>query len=197
LDKEIENRREQMERTEMECPVDGTKIETRTFEGVNVEECPQCGGLWFDKGEFRKAKDASEPDLSWLDFDLWSDHESMKADWSSRECPLCGKNMASISYAGTEVMVEYCTEEHGIWLDKGEFQAIIEALEAEVTTKDIPGYIASSLKEAGELLTGDEGFISEWKDFTTVVRFLQYRLLAENPKLAEFLVAFQSANPLK
>ena len=81
----------------MECPIDGTALETHTVHSVNIEECLQCYGLWFEEGELRKAKDESEPDLIWLDFDLWSDQESYKADRSSRKCPPGVKNMETIS----------------------------------------------------------------------------------------------------
>ena len=181
----------------MECPVDGTKLEMNTVNAIKIEECPQCRGLWFEGGGLSKAKDESDPDLIWLDFDLWSDHESFSADWSSRKCPQCGKNMAAIAYAGTSVMVDYCPDGHGVWLGNGEFQGIIKALEAEVSSKNVSGYAASSLKQALELVTGDKGFASEWKDLNTVLRLLQYRLLAENPKVAELLIALEAANPFK
>jgi Zn-finger nucleic acid-binding protein len=181
----------------MECPIDGTTLETHTIHSINIEECAQCRGLWFEEGELRKAKDESDPDLNWLDFDLWSDQESFKADWSSRKCPQCGKNMATISYAATGVKVDYCAEGHGIWLDKGEFQAIIEALETEASSMTVSGYVTASLEEAKEIFVGDEGFASEWKDFLTVTRLLQYRVLAENPKVAELLIALQATTPFK
>jgi len=181
----------------MECPIDGTTLETHTIQSINIEECVQCRGLWFEEGELRKSKDESDPDLNWLDFDLWSDQESFETDWSSRKCPHCGKNMATISYATTGVTVDFCVEGHGVWFDKGEFQAIIEALEKEIVSKDISDYVTASLEEAKEIITGDEGFISEWKDFLTVTRLLQYRVLAENPKVAELLIALQLTSPFK
>lgn len=181
----------------MECPIDGTTLETHAIHSINVDECDQCHGLWFEKGELNKAKDASESDLNWLDFDLWSDQDFFSMDWSSRECPQCGKIMATISYAETEVKVDYCTDGHGVWLDKGEFQAILGALESEVNTKSLSGYVSASLSEAMEIITGDEGFISDWKDFLTVTRLLQYRVLAENPRVAELLLALQETSPFK
>jgi Zn-finger nucleic acid-binding protein len=181
----------------MECPIDGTTLETHTVHSINIEQCVQCRGLWFEEDELRKAKDESDPDLNWLDFDLWSDQKSFIADWSSRKCPQCGKNMATISYGGTGVTVDYCAEGHGIWLDKGEFQAIIEALDEEIISKDISDYVKASLEEAKEIFVGDEGFASEWKDFLTVTRLLQYRVLVDNPKVAELLIALQNASPFK
>ncbi len=105
--------------------------------------------------------------------------------------------MATISYAATGVTVDYCAEGHGVWLDKGEFQAIIEALEKEMLSKNVSDYVTASLEEAMEIFAGDEGFISEWKDFLTVTRLLQYRVLVENPKVAELLIALQTTNPFK
>ena len=52
-------------------------------------------------------------------------------------------------------------------------------------------------EQAGDLLTGEEGFASEWKDLSMVTRLLQYRVLAEHPRLAELFVALQISNPLK
>ena len=80
----------------MECPIDGTTLETRTVHSVLIEECLECRGLWFQEGELRKAKDESVTNLNWLDFDLWSDQELFGTEWSSRKCPQCQKNMATI-----------------------------------------------------------------------------------------------------
>jgi hypothetical protein len=35
----------------MRCPKDGTALASIDQHGVTIEECPKCGGLWFDKGE--------------------------------------------------------------------------------------------------------------------------------------------------
>ena len=181
----------------MKCPNDEKTLETRQIHSVEVEECPQCQGLWFQKGELQKAKDVAQPELSWLDFELWSDPESFSTEWSSRRCPHCDRKMATIAYGTTGVAVEYCLDRHGIWLDKGEFQAILTALETEVQSKSTSDYVRASLDEAGELLSGQEGFISDWNDLITVVRLLQYRVLVDNPKVAELLTALQSTTPLR
>jgi hypothetical protein len=59
----------------------------------------------------------------------------------------------------------------------------------------LPEYIVASMEEAKEIISGDEGFISEWKDFLTVTRLLQYRVLVDNPILANALVALLSSRP--
>ena len=180
----------------MKCPTDNTTLESRLVEGVRVNECPTCKGFWFEAEELQKAIDAAEPDLRWMDFDLWTDEDALRAEWSLRKCPVCGFTLMKVAYADTGVTVDYCPDHHGIWLDKGEFQAILSALEEEVTQKDVGEYVSASLAEAAELVTGDEGFVSEWKDFLAVTRLLQYRVLAENPRLAQLIVALQRSNPL-
>jgi len=187
----------------MECPVDRTLLEQHTIHSVTIEECPHCKGLWFEEDELRKAKDAAKaedlakPVLNWLDFDLWSKQDEFGLGWSSCKCPKCDKTMALISYGSTGVTVDYCVERHGVWLQKGEFESIVDALHKETLTKTVPEYISASLQEAKEIITGEEGFVSEWKDFLTVARLLQYRILVENPRLAALLSILQSKSPFR
>jgi Zn-finger nucleic acid-binding protein len=181
----------------MICPACGKVLETHIAHSVEVEECLNCGGLWFDKGELRKAKDGAEPNSNWLDFNVWADQDTFQVAWSSRKCPICDKNMAIISYGSTGETIDYCLDGHGIWLDKGEFENIIAALENEINTMTVQDYIEASVEEAREIVTGTEGLISEWKDILTVTRLLQYRVLVENTAVAEALVALQSTSPLR
>ena len=46
-----------------------------------------------------------------------------------------------------------------------------------------------SLDEAKEIITGDKGPIHEWRDFKNVYRLLEYRILVDNPKLMDALIA--------
>lgn len=181
----------------MICPACNHTLETIEHDRLRFEQCTNCGGIWFEGGELDQAIEQALPDAQWLEFDLWKDVEAMSMHWGDRQCPVCGKTMAQIVYGETGVIVDYCVDEHGVFLDQGEFEKILAALEEEISEKDLPEYLRAALREGGEVVTGDDGLASEWKDFSTVMRLLQYRVLAENPRLARALVAFQSANPLK
>jgi len=173
----------------MKCPVDGNELEKFAVDSVEVEKCPECQGLWFTKREIRQAEEEEGVDEGWMGFDLWSDQDSFSTELSSRECPVCSKNMATIAYGHTEVKVDYCMEEHGIWLDQGEFESIIDSLQDEILSKSLPEYVSISLDEAKEIFTGDKGVIHEWRDFKSVYRLLEYRILVDNPKLMDALIA--------
>ncbi|MCU0476754.1 MAG: zf-TFIIB domain-containing protein [Anaerolineae bacterium] len=38
----------------MKCPVDGTDLLMTTREGVEIDYCPKCRGIWLDRGELDK-----------------------------------------------------------------------------------------------------------------------------------------------
>ena len=93
--------------------------------------------------------------------------------------------------------IDYCIERHGIWLDKGEFENILLALESEAYSKPSDEYIHQALEEAKEIVIGPDNFISEWKDFATVAYLLQLRILVENPRLKQTLITLQESSPFK
>lgn len=43
----------------MRCPKDGTTLETFHRNGVEIERCPTCRGVWLDRGELDKIIAAS------------------------------------------------------------------------------------------------------------------------------------------
>ncbi|HYD48842.1 MAG TPA: zf-TFIIB domain-containing protein [Terriglobales bacterium] len=48
----------------MQCPKCGTGLKQDTIEGVEVDICPGCNGMWLDDGELRKI--ARREDTGWL-----------------------------------------------------------------------------------------------------------------------------------
>lgn len=45
----------------MQCPVDGTELKMMDRQGVEVDYCPKCRGVWLDRGELDKIIDKSAP----------------------------------------------------------------------------------------------------------------------------------------
>lgn len=178
--------------TTMNCPRCRTELQTRTTDGVEIDECPSCQGIWFDADELRRVKDEKDKDLNWMDFELWKHADRFRLKTKPVKCPNCAHELVTIDYDETGVEIDHCTHCRGVWLDAGELEKILNSLSQELVSKDVQGYLKASLEEARELFTGSEGFLSEWRDLSTVLRMLQYRLLSNNPKLGSALAEIQT-----
>jgi Zn-finger nucleic acid-binding protein len=99
--------------------------------------------------------------------------------------------MVTVNYDDTGVEIEYCPQCKGTWLDKGEFANIISALQSEAANMSVPDYVKASLAEAKEMITGPKPFISEWRDFMTILRMFQYRFFVEHPDLQNKVIGIQ------
>ncbi len=175
------------------CPECSEPLRSKCFGAVTVDECPSCCGVWFEKGELEEAKDAVDADLNWLDFDVWKSGVNLASRQSARVCPACGVKMVGLTCGHTGVAVDYCHACDGAWLDQHQFHRIIEALQAEVNSKSFSGYVKETLAEARELIGTPSAFLSEWKDFATVVRLMHYRLFVEHPQAVKAILAVHQA----
>jgi Zn-finger nucleic acid-binding protein len=43
----------------MNCPVDGTERRLSERQGIEIDYCPQCRGVWLDRGELDKILERS------------------------------------------------------------------------------------------------------------------------------------------
>lgn len=44
----------------MKCPIDSTQLVMSERQGVEIDYCPQCRGVWLDRGEIDKIIDRSQ-----------------------------------------------------------------------------------------------------------------------------------------
>lgn len=42
----------------MKCPIDNTVLQMTQRDGVEIDYCPQCRGVWLDRGELDKIIEA-------------------------------------------------------------------------------------------------------------------------------------------
>ncbi len=47
----------------MKCPVDGTVLAISERRGIEVDYCPECRGVWLDRGELDKLLDRAADEL--------------------------------------------------------------------------------------------------------------------------------------
>lgn len=187
------------------CPHDHIELKEKKYRGVTVFECEKCHGKWFAQDDLRLAKDATDEDLRWLDFELFEEksgkfktkdgapHQSS----AGSACPVCKNPMQSKEYSESKVVIDVCTDNHGVWLDNKEFQKIIKYLETVLVTKPSSEYAKDVTEELKEIIGGPEGTASELKDFLAVTRLYEMRLTAEHPWLSSLLSTYYAVTPFK
>ncbi len=106
----------------LKCPKCGvSELETRVHRGVNIDFCSKCNGIWLDKGELDKI---SHPHAGNVEYcSLYHVDENRISDFC---CPLCRdvklKEANFICYSS--IVIEYCTNCEGFWLDRGKLYKI-------------------------------------------------------------------------
>lgn len=103
----------------MLCPIDKKQMIILEYNDVELDYCPICEGIWLDQGELELLLNMDEKK-----FDLSDIPDAKK---SKRRCPRCRKKMIKENFPGTEVEVDICTRDNGIWLDKGELLEIAQS----------------------------------------------------------------------
>ncbi|MFK8050035.1 MAG: zf-TFIIB domain-containing protein [Halioglobus sp.] len=102
----------------LKCPKCGHGMEEATHDGITIDRCTHCVGLWFDDKEANRLKQI----LGSEDLDSGDPNEGWK--WDSRDeidCPRCGKPMLkSADKKQKHIWWEVC-DEHGVFMDAGEF----------------------------------------------------------------------------
>jgi Zn-finger nucleic acid-binding protein len=89
-----------------------------TSEGVTVDLCDKCRGMWMDKGETARAAELEN------DF---PDYRAVagSAVLTNFICPCCGSKLHNMKYATqSDLMIEYCRKCGGMFLDAGEMSKI-------------------------------------------------------------------------
>ncbi len=89
---------------------------------LQVDVCPKCGGTWFDHGELEQIENIVE--LSIIEIRKIPDKDTQL---QKLKCPSCNLHPALLKYEhqrDKKVIIDYCEVCHGIWLDKGELEAI-------------------------------------------------------------------------
>ena len=51
----------------MKCPIDQTDLVMTERQGVEIDYCPTCRGVWLDRGELDKIIDRTMPDPSYAE----------------------------------------------------------------------------------------------------------------------------------
>jgi len=158
-------------------------------QNVEVEYCPRCYGLWFQKDELQEAKDEKDEDLRWLDIDLWKDPGEFRVSRGEKMCPVDRLPLYQVRYGDSSVKVDVCNVCQGIWLDRGEFIEIVEYLKEKGVRETLHNYAKNLAEELWEVFAGPEMLRDELLDFLAILKLLRYKFSVQHPAMAAFMVS--------
>ncbi len=122
------------------CPHCKLHMDQLNYEGVQVDVCRDCGGLWLDAGEgVQTIGPAADP--SW-----WEKSGALtEKSASGIECPAGHGPMEQnvLTHKGNSVSVDVCFQCHGMWLDRGEaakLNAVVTAAAQDSEHMKEPGF---------------------------------------------------------
>src|SRR3989338_80183 len=167
----------------MDCPNKHKELEKILFHNVEVDCCPECMGMWFEKDELKLAKDEKDKQLNWLDFDIWRDKGKFKIYNIDKRCPECRIPFVQIDYDDSNVKIDFCKMCSGIWLDRGEFKQIMVYLKKKADYEILHHYTKNLAKELWEVFTGPEKLRDELVDFFMLLKLLNYKFVVQHPHI--------------
>ena len=115
------------------CPVCGKNLNHYTIFSMDFEGCPGCKGIWLVKDELRRLKNkVQDGSLRWLNDEI-ENIEKTSVIATKRPCVRCKSvKMVSVVFGKSSIVIDWCPECHGMWLDRGEFDSITEYLRHEL-----------------------------------------------------------------
>ena len=102
----------------MNCPKCKGITQVMKLEGVEVDFCSACKGIWFDEDEMAFIVELPHdmPEIEEVK------KEAKKTDFS---CPRCSEKLEEMKFVkSNDLLIDRCPGCGGIWLDYGEFPKV-------------------------------------------------------------------------
>lgn len=168
-----------------QCPACGKPLAEYTVFSVKFEGCPTCKGIWLFNDELRKLKNKVEHgSIRWLNDEL-NAIDKTNAVASKRLCPKCPSvNLLSVIFGKSSVVIDWCSQCHGMWLDQGEFAEVMDYLKNEVGELHPKDIERKALEEVKQLWTGGpESAMDDLLDVRAALSALVSASIFEHPSL--------------
>jgi Zn-finger nucleic acid-binding protein len=106
----------------MRCPACNEPAIALELDGVEIDRCPACAGIWLDEEEIAWLSQLSEGASRPLADAL---HKRALGSEGKRRCPRCNRGMHQ--EVVSVVTLDRCPVGHGIWFDSGEVETFLAA----------------------------------------------------------------------
>lgn len=107
------------------CPNCDERMIVVELDGIEVDHCPACHGVWFDTGELELLVERSGGDPVRLQALL---DAAKPAQGARRPCPRCRRTLHAIELTVPATLtIDRCAVGDGVWLDAGELPVLAAA----------------------------------------------------------------------
>ncbi len=110
----------------MKCPDCNTDLVQGKRDGVEMEICSTCKGMWLNNQELAQLEDEV--------FDFGDDEKGSLMFGTTptiRKCPQCEKLMKRFQYRLYDLEMDFCEDQHGYWLEADEDKRVLELVNKE------------------------------------------------------------------
>jgi Zn-finger nucleic acid-binding protein len=121
------------------CPVCKKSMIILEYDQVEIDYCPSCAGCWLDQGELELLLEMSGEIIDFSDL--------TSATRGKRRCPRCRKKLLRANFPKTNIEVDICTRDGGIWLDRGELIEIAQSYGDDPATQRLKAFFGTLFKQ--------------------------------------------------
>ncbi len=113
-----------------QCPVDDFTLKPELYEGVPIDRCPHCRGVWLDHGELEAIQSTQDSDfrdvpLSVMDKVTAASAMAKAKTEKALTCVTCDTALVKREYSfSSQIMIDNCPKGHGMWLDASELELL-------------------------------------------------------------------------
>jgi len=128
---------------QMNCPRCQAALSVEQYQGVEVDRCRSCKGMWLEYHELDQLEDEE------LDDDDVKGSLMFRSYQGDLHCPTCESGMQMFHYRAYDLELDFCPNEHGFWLDSGEEKRVLEIMKRRI--KDLKRSSSAEAEWAGML----------------------------------------------
>jgi Zn-finger nucleic acid-binding protein len=94
------------------------------YHNIELDYCTGCKGVWFDSGELELLLEEAKLFLN----NILNSPGAISSE-KKRRCPICGHKMKkTIIGQQPGILIDMCSDGHGLWFDGGEVTRLIRHL---------------------------------------------------------------------
>ena len=136
----------------LKCPHCEEKLRLDKRYGIGMDKCPSGHGWWLDQDALEELeKEAAATPITYY----------ARRD-SSLNCPLCDKRMDTFNYRANNLPIDFCKNDHGWWLDKGEVKQVVNLMRQR--SRDLVRSRSAQVAWRNTVSGGTRSFWDKFKD---------------------------------